>query len=125
MLLLSLLLLEHELIYFSLNDNKRAYDIGDIYTAYGSPKTNELIMNYQWTDQIKKFPIDNDNDKDNIIENNNIQNYNISNNYQNKNINNQINNNEINDNNKISDEENLNKVKLENIKEEDESSKDN
>ena len=115
----------HELIYFSLNDNKRAYDIGDIYTAYGSPKTNELIMNYQWTDEIKKFPIDNDKDKDNNIEINNIENYNISNNYQNKNINNQINNNEINDNNKISDEENLNKVKLENIKEEDESSKDN
>ena len=45
----------HELIYFSLNDNKRAYDIGDIYTAYGSPKTNELIMNYQWTDEIKNF----------------------------------------------------------------------
>ncbi len=106
----------HELIYFSLNDNKRAYDIGDIYTAYGSPKTNELIMNYQWTDEIKKFPIENDKDKDkesnkdnkSIEKNNLIQN----NNFQNKKINKNNNNENLRKN--IFDEENNMKIFKEN-----------
>ena len=41
-----------ELIYFSLNENDRIYDIGDIYNAYGSPNTNILHMKYQWSDII-------------------------------------------------------------------------
>ena len=39
-----------DLIFFSLNDCDRIYDIGDIYTAYGSPSTNILHMKYQWND---------------------------------------------------------------------------
>ena len=39
-----------DLIFFSINDCDRIYDIGDIYTAYGSPSTNILHMKYQWND---------------------------------------------------------------------------
>ena len=39
-----------ELIFFSINDCDRIYDIGDIYTAYGSPSTNILHMKYQWNE---------------------------------------------------------------------------
>ena len=118
----------HELIYFSLNDNKRAYDIGDIYTAYGSPKTNELIMNYQWTDEIKKFPIENDKDKESNKDNNSIEKNNLiqNNNFQNKKINKNNNNENIKKN--IFDEENNMKIKdniEDNVKEEDESSNNN
>ena len=67
----------HKLIYFSLNENKNAFDIGDIYTSYGSPKTNEICMKYQWTEQIIKFA--NDIEKDIDIENDNIENNNIQN----------------------------------------------
>ena len=40
-----------ELIFFSINDCEKIYDIGDIYTAYGSPSTNILHMKYQWNDE--------------------------------------------------------------------------
>ena len=40
-----------ELIFFSINDCDRIYDIGDIYTAYGSPSTNILHMKYQWSEE--------------------------------------------------------------------------
>ena len=54
-----------EIIFFSINDCDRVYDIGDIYTAYGSPSTNILHMKYQWND-----------DKLNLISNLNNLNYN-------------------------------------------------
>ena len=58
-----------ELIFFSINDCDRIYDIGDIYTAYGSPSTNILHMKYQWNE-----------DKLNIISNlNNLNQYNVNN----------------------------------------------
>ena len=57
-----------ELIFFSINDCDRIYDIGDIYTAYGSPSTNILHMKYQWNE-----------DKLNLISNlNNLNQYNNS-----------------------------------------------
>ena len=57
-----------ELIFFSINDCDRIYDIGDIYTAYGSPSTNILHMKYQWNE-----------DKVNLISNlNNLNQYNNS-----------------------------------------------
>ena len=68
-----------ELIFFSINDCDRIYDIGDIYTAYGSPSTNILHMKYQWND-----------DKLNLISN--INNLNIQFN-ENKNYNNSMTNN--------------------------------
>ena len=59
-----------ELIFFSVNDCDRIYDIGDIYTAYGSPSTNILHMKYQWNE-----------DKLNLISNlNNLNQYNTNNN---------------------------------------------
>ena len=80
----------HKLIYFSLNEKKSAFDIGDIYTSYGCPQTNELCMKYQWTEQMIKYQ--NDIEKDIDIQNddidNNIQNDNF---IINKNLNNQNN----------------------------------
>ena len=66
-----------DLIFFSINDCDRIYDIGDIYTAYGSPSTNILHMKYQWND-----------DKLNLISN--INNLNIQ--YNEYNNSSQINN---------------------------------
>ena len=43
-----------ELTLFSPIDGGKAYDIGDIYTAYGSPSTNVLYMKYQWSDNKKE-----------------------------------------------------------------------
>ena len=56
-----------ELIFFSLNDNDRIYDIGDIYTAYGSPSTNVLHMKYQWSEEKIILNINN-----NTIQNNEL-----------------------------------------------------
>ena len=56
-----------ELIFFSTNDCDRIYDIGDIYTAYGSPSTNILHMKYQWNEEKINLNI-------NININNNINN---------------------------------------------------
>ena len=107
----------HKLIYFSLNENKIAFDIGDIYTSYGCPQTNELCMKYQWTEQIIKFPNDIEKDID-------IQNDYIDNNIQNDNfiINKNLNNQNINYDNKtlsINDKKNEIKNNLDIIKEED------
>ena len=63
-----------ELIFFSLNDNDRIYDIGDIYTAYGSPSTNVLHMKYQWSEEKINLNINNNNIQNNELSfnNNNI-----------------------------------------------------
>lgn len=42
-----------ELTIFSSTDGK-AYDMGDIYTSYGSPSTNILYMKYQWSETRKE-----------------------------------------------------------------------
>ena len=59
-----------ELIFFSINDNDRIYDIGDIYTAYGSPSTNILHMKYQWNEEKLNFSINNNKQKNEL--NNNL-----------------------------------------------------
>ena len=51
-----------ELIFFSINDCDRIYDIGDIYTAYGSPSTNILHMKYQWSEE--KINLNNEQNND-------------------------------------------------------------
>ena len=60
-----------ELIFFSISDCDRIYDIGDIYTAYGSPSTNILHMKYQWN--VDKLNLINNinNSKDILNRNNN------------------------------------------------------
>ena len=69
-----------ELIFFSINDNDRIYDIGDIYTAYGSPSTNILHMKYQWSEEKLNFSINNNNIQNNelLFNNNNLLNNNLS-----------------------------------------------
>ena len=60
-----------DLIFFSINDNERIYDIGDIYTAYGSPSTNILHMKYQWNEEKLNFSISNIiQNNDNLLNNN-------------------------------------------------------
>ena len=59
-----------ELIFFSLNDCDRIYDIGDLYTAYGSPSTNILHMKYQWNEE--KINLNNNLQNNNLLENNNL-----------------------------------------------------
>ena len=67
-----------ELIFFSINDSEKIYDIGDIYTAYGSPSTNILHMKYQWTEEKINLNINNQNNEmlsfnnTNLLNNNNI-----------------------------------------------------
>ena len=60
-----------ELIFFSMNDNDRIYDIGDIYTAYGSPSTNILHMKYQWNEEKINLNM-NINNINNNIQNNEL-----------------------------------------------------
>ena len=59
-----------ELIFFSLNDCDRIYDIGDLYTAYGSPSTNILHMKYQWNEE--KINLNNNLQNNNLLENNHL-----------------------------------------------------
>ena len=67
-----------ELIFFSINDSEKIYDIGDIYTAYGSPSTNILHMKYQWTEEKINLNIYNQNNEllsfnnTNLLNNNNM-----------------------------------------------------
>ena len=66
----------NELTIFSSTDEK-AYDIGDIFTSYGSPSTNVLHMKYQWSDSRKEKLNESNNINNSIINNNDskINNY--------------------------------------------------
>lgn len=59
----------NEITLFSTEHNNQAFDIGDIYTGYGSPNTNRIYMQYQWSE----FPQTNAN-KDQLNSLNNIAN---------------------------------------------------
>ena len=61
-----------DLIFFSINDNERIYDIGDIYTAYGSPSTNILHMKYQWNEEKINFSTSNIIQNNDTLLNNNL-----------------------------------------------------
>ena len=72
-----------ELILFSINDCERIYDIGDIYTAYGSPSTNILYMKYQWNEEklnLNSYNNLNNNQNNELFFNNNnlLNNNNLS-----------------------------------------------
>ena len=72
-----------ELIFFSINDCERLYDIGDIYTAYGSPSTNILYMKYQWNEEklnLNSYNNLNNNQNNELFFNNNnlLNNNNLS-----------------------------------------------
>ena len=72
-----------ELIFFSINDCERIYDIGDIYTAYGSPSTNILYMKYQWNEEklnLNSYNNLNNNQNNELFFNNNnlLNNNNLS-----------------------------------------------
>jgi hypothetical protein len=57
-----------EITFFSSDESSKAYDIGDIFTAYGRPATNVLFMHYQWVD-IPLSPIQGNNIQVQIPEN--------------------------------------------------------
>ena len=65
-----------DLIFFSINDSDRIYDIGDIYTAYGSPSTNILHMKYQWNEEKMNLNINNNLKNNELSLNNNLLNNN-------------------------------------------------
>ena len=65
-----------ELIFFSINDCDRIYDIGDIYTAYGSPSTNILHMKYQWNEEKLNLNLNNNQNNELSFNNNNLLNNN-------------------------------------------------